>query len=149
MNDLAGPLRVYVAEDSPVMVRMLASSIEAAGARLVGYSDSAQRAVNEIFVLKPDLILIDINLHRGNGFDVLRLLRHRGPGQSATKVVLTNHVSAEYRELSLRLGASQFYDKSFEMLKVLELIRTMAADHVAGALAPAGIDPDSHARHRP
>jgi DNA-binding NarL/FixJ family response regulator len=136
MSEFSAQLRVFVVEDSPVMVRMLASTIEAAGAELVGHSDSAQRAINEIFVLNPDLILIDISLNRGNGFDVLRLLRHRRLAQSATKVVLTNNASAEYRELSMRLGASQFYDKSFEMLKVLE----------TGKRSPVGTDSESHSR---
>jgi len=59
MSEFSAQLRVFVVEDSPVMVRMLASTIEAAGAELVGHSDSAQRAINEIFVLNPDLILMD------------------------------------------------------------------------------------------
>ena len=133
MSEYSEQLQVYVVEDSPLLVRMLESTIEAAGAELVGHSDSSQQAINEIFVLQPDLILIDISLNRGNGFDVLRLLRHRGVAHSARKVVLTNHANAEYRALSFRLGANQFYDKSFEMLKVLDLIKMMAAGHVPNA----------------
>ena len=72
--------------------------------------------------------------------------RHRGVGRSATKVVLTNHASAEYRELSFRLGANQFYDKSFEMLKVLELIRMMAASRAVYTPASADIDSTNHSR---
>ena len=146
MSELSKRLQVYVVEDSPVMLRMLASTIEAAGAELAGHSESAQRAVNDIFVLEPDLILIDISLNRGNGFDVLRLLRYRGVAQSARKVVLTNHVEAEYRALSFRLGAYQFYDKSFDMLKVLEMIRAMATDHLPSTRIPADSKPESHRR---
>jgi DNA-binding NarL/FixJ family response regulator len=108
MSEFSKQLQVYVVEDSALMVRMLASTIEAVGAELVGSSDSTQRAVNEIFVLQPDLILIDISLNRGNGFDVLRLLRHRNVAQSARKVVLTNHANADFRNLSFRLGANEF-----------------------------------------
>jgi DNA-binding NarL/FixJ family response regulator len=146
MSELSMRLQVYVVEDSPVMLRMLASTIEAAGAELAGHSGSAQQAINEIFVLKPGLILIDISLNRGNGFDVLRLLRYRRVAQSARKVVLTNHADAEYRALSFRLGADQFYDKSFEMLKVLEFIRAMATDHLPSTRIPAGSKPESHRR---
>lgn len=137
MNAFSKQLQVYVVEDSPLLVQMLASTIEFAGAQLAGHNDSAQQAINEISALQPDLILIDISLNRGNGFDVLRLLRHRGLAQSACKVVLTNHANAEYRALSFRLGANQFYDKSFEMLKVSDLIRMMAAGHVASTSATA------------
>lgn len=130
MSEFSKRLQVYVVDDSPLLVRMLATRVEAAGAELVGHSDSTQQAIDEIFALQPDLILIDISLNRGNGFDVLRLLRRRGVAQSARKVVLTNHANAEYRALSFRLGASQFYDKSVEMFKVLDLISMMAAGHV-------------------
>src|SRR5271154_3108397 len=143
MSEYSEQLQVYVVEDSPLLVRMLASAIEAAGAELVGHSDSSQQAINEIFVLQPDLILIDISLNRGNGFDVLRLLRHRGIAQLARKVVLTNHANAEYRALCFRLGANQFYDKSFEMLKVLDLIKMMAAGHVANVPASVGSGSES------
>src|SRR5271156_1588135 len=138
MSEFSKQLQVYLVEDSPLMQRMLASTIEAAGAELVGQSDSAQRAIDEIFVLQPDLILIDISLNRGNGFDVLRLLRHRGIAQLARKVVLTNHANAEYRALCFRLGANQFYDKSFEMLKVLDLIKMMAVGHVPSPRVTVG-----------
>lgn len=146
MSEFSKQLQVYVVEDSPIILRLLASSIEAAGAELVGHSESAQPAINEISVRHPDLILIDISLNRGSGFDVLRLLRQRSLAQSARKVVLTNHANAEYRNLSFRLGADQFYDKSFEMLKVLDLIKVMAAGHVASTPAPAASDPESHSQ---
>jgi DNA-binding NarL/FixJ family response regulator len=146
MSEFSPQLQVYVVEDSPLLVRMLASTIGAAGAELVGHSDSAQRAINEMYVLQPDLILIDISLNHGNGFDVLRLLRYRRVANSARKVVLTNHANAEYRALSFRLGADEFYDKSFEMLKVLDLIKTMAAGHMARAHPAAGSDSASHRR---
>lgn len=120
-------LQVYVVEDSATLVQRLTSAIEGAGAKVVGHSAGAQRAISEISVLQPDLILIDISLESGNGFDVLRELRDRGAAESARKVVLTNHSNAQYRELSFRLGASQFYDKSSEMGHVLALIETMAA----------------------
>ena len=146
MSEFSTRLHVYVVEDSPIMVRMLAATIEGAGAELVGHCDSAQRAINEIFVLQPDLILIDISLNHGNGFDVLRLLRNRRVAQAATKVVVTNHANAEYRDLSFRLGANQFFDKSFEMLKVLELIRVMAAGRALSAPPPAAADASTHSR---
>lgn len=144
MSEFSKRLQVYIVEDSPVLFRFLASNIETAGAELVGHSEGAQQAINEISRLDPDLILIDISLSFGNGFDVLRVLRDRGVAQSARKVVLTNHANAEYRKLCFRLGASQFCDKASELSTVLELIRAMAAGHAPGAGMPGG--GDTHSR---
>lgn len=146
MSEFSKQLQVYVVEDSPIMLHLLAVTIEAAGAELVGHSASAQRAISEISVLQPDLILVDISLDLGNGFDVLRVLQDQGVAQSARKVVLTNHANAEYRALCFRLGADQFCDKSSETWQVLALISAMAVGHGANPHAPADRDPENHRR---
>ena len=146
VSEFSKQLQVYIVEDSPIIRRLLASSIEGAGAELVGYSASAQQAIQDIATLEPDLIVIDISLDFGNGFDVLRLLRDRGLARAARKVVLTNHANAEYRNLCFRLGASQFCDKSSDMWQVLALIGTMAAGHRASPRGREGGGPESHSR---
>jgi DNA-binding NarL/FixJ family response regulator len=126
MNEFAKPLQVYVVEDSPIIRRLLEASIQAAGAELIGSGAGAQTAVADLSELQPDLILIDISLDSGNGFDVLRALQERDLLPGAIKIVLTNHGNDEYRNLSLRLGANHFFDKS-EISQVLALITVLAA----------------------
>jgi len=138
MNETPRPLQVYVVEDSPIVQRFLASAIAAAGAELDGCSDDAQAAIADVFALQPDLILIDISLAAGSGFDVLRALRDHSLVPEAVKVVLTNHASTEYENLSLELGADRFFDKSWETAQALALI---------GALAAEKRDPSAVARH--
>src|SRR6266481_2214864 len=101
MSEAPKPLQVYVVEDSPIMQRLLASAIETAGAELSGSSGDAQTAIGDLFALQPDLILIDISLASGSGFDVLKALQDHSLVPTAMKVVLTNHANAEYRDLSL------------------------------------------------
>jgi DNA-binding NarL/FixJ family response regulator len=140
MSEISKPLQVYVVEDSPIIRRLLASTIEAARAELIGSSAGAQTAIAELSVLQPDLILIDISLDSGNGFDVLKALQERSLVPSAIKVVLTNHANAEYQNLSLRLGADSFFDKSSETSQVLALISVLAAEKRNGRSRPR--DPD-------
>ena len=144
MSEFSKQFQVYVVEDSPIMLQLLTVSIKAAGAELVGHSASAQRAISEISVLQPDLILVDISLDFGNGFDVLRVLQDRGLAQSARKVVLTNHANDEYRARCFRLGADQFCDKASEIWQVLALINAMAVGHGTNPHPPAGHDPENH-----
>jgi DNA-binding NarL/FixJ family response regulator len=128
MNEIPKPLQVYIVEDSPIIRRLLASSVEAASAELIGYSTSAQKAIADLSVLQPDLILVDIRLDTGTGFDVLRALQERNLLRTTVKVVLTNHANAEYESLSRRLGANRFFDKSAETSQVLALINALAAE---------------------
>ena len=125
MDKSSTPLQIYVVEDSPILRRLLESSIEASGAELVGYSGSAQRAVADLSMLQADLIVIDISLESGNGFDVLRALQERRLLPKSIKIVLTNHANDEYRNRSFRLGANHFFDKS-ETSQVLALISALA-----------------------
>jgi two-component system KDP operon response regulator KdpE len=126
MDEHSKSLQVYVVEDSPIILRLLAATIEASGAELVGHSATAQRALVDLATLQPDLILVDISLSSGNGFDVLKTLQERGIVPSAMKVVLTNHANAEYEDLSYRLGADKFFDKASGTSKALALISTLA-----------------------
>ena len=79
MREIPKPLQVYIVEDSTIIRRLLTSTIEAAGAELVGHSGDAQSAIADLSVLRPDLILIDISLNSGTGFDVLKALQERNP----------------------------------------------------------------------
>jgi DNA-binding NarL/FixJ family response regulator len=78
-------------------------------------------------VLKPDLIVLDIRLKAGTGFDVLQALQERHLLPDAIKAVLTNHANADYEQLSFRLGADRFFDKSSETSHVLPLIGALVA----------------------
>jgi DNA-binding NarL/FixJ family response regulator len=131
MNEISKPLQVYIVEDSPIIQRLLASAITAAGAEQVGCSADAQTAISDLFALQPDLILIDIGLASGSGFDVLETLQeHRLV--PAVKVVLTNHADTEYKNLSRRLGADRFFDKSSETWQAVALIHGLAAERRSG-----------------
>jgi DNA-binding NarL/FixJ family response regulator len=119
-------LKVYVVEDSPIILRLLLSGIESGGAELVGSAANAAQAIREIQSLKPHLVTVDLVLASGSGFEVLAALQ--AGGRNTVAVVLTNHVTDEDRARSLRLGASHFFDKSTQCWQALELINRMAAE---------------------
>jgi len=127
MVEAPAALQVYMIEDSPIFSRLLAAAVESAGAELVGYSDNAEQAIADLSHVDADLILVDVTLDSGSGFDVLEALQRSGNARTATKVVLTNHTAAEYGSLSYALGATYFYEKEQDSWRVLELIGKMAA----------------------
>jgi DNA-binding NarL/FixJ family response regulator len=137
MNEPSKPLRVYVVEDSPLIRRSLASVIAEAGGELVGVSADAETAIKHMVVHHPDVILIDIRLASGNGFDVLRALKQQNIAPGARKVVITNYAHDEYKELAVQLGADKFFDKTHEMSEAIELIRMMVKQRRHGVTPPA------------
>ena len=147
MSKISKLLQVYVVEDSPIIRRLLASTIEAAGGELVGSSAGAESAIADLSTLQPDLILIDLRLNSGSGFDVLKALQERKLVSSAIKVVLTNHANAEYENLSLSLGANGFFDKSSETSQVLALISALAAERRRGGSRSRSPERDDRENH--
>jgi DNA-binding NarL/FixJ family response regulator len=81
------------------------------------------------------VVLIDISLRSGSGFDVLKVLKEQNLAPVAIKVVLTNH--PEYRDVCTLLGADEFFDKSMEMTQALAFISAMVVQgHHAGRMIP-------------
>jgi len=121
------PLQVYVVEDSKILQNLLVSAIQAAGAEVSGCSGDAPTAIADLLVLRPNLVVIDISLSSGSGFDVLRALRDHALLPEQIKIVLTNHATAEYQKISAQLGAHRFFDKSVETAGALAFISAQAA----------------------
>jgi two-component system, OmpR family, response regulator len=122
------PLRVYIVEDSLILSRLLTSAIEASGAEVTGCSGEAEAAIAGLFASQPDIVVIDISLKSGSGFDVLKVLQEHNLVPETIKVVLTNHATAEYQEICTLLGADRFFDK-METAKALAFISTFADEH--------------------
>ena len=127
MTEASSALHVYMIEDSPIFSRLLAAAVVSVGGELVGHSDNAEQAIADLSHVDADLILVDVTLESGNGFEVLEALQRSGKARTATKVVLTNHTAAEVGGLSYSLGATYFYEKEHDSWRVLELISKMAA----------------------
>ncbi|HUH94509.1 MAG TPA: response regulator [Casimicrobiaceae bacterium] len=125
---MSSALRVYIVEDSPIIQRLLGSAIEEAGGEVSGCSDDVQQAIADVFALQPDLIVIDIALPAGTGFDVLKSLHEHDLAAGVTKIVLTNHANEECEALARRLGADRFFDKSLESAQALAFIAAKAAE---------------------
>ena len=84
-------------------------------------------AIRDILALRPDVVLLDVNLAEGSGFDVLRGVCREAP--EVDFYMLSNFAADPYRELAERLGARDFFDKSTQFERVLELVAERAAAH--------------------
>ena len=121
-------MEIFLVEDSSLVRERLTDALDAVpGASVVGEADRADTAIREILAIKPDVVLLDINLADGSGFDVLRAVCRQAP--EIDFYMLSNFAADPYRELAERLGARGFFDKSREFERVRELIAERAAVH--------------------
>jgi DNA-binding NarL/FixJ family response regulator len=119
-------LRVYLVEDSPAILERLEAMLATVeGTRTVGRASRAAEAIEGILAQHPDMVVLDLKLAEGSGFDVLRAVRRAAPGIDV--YMLTNFASEPYRRLAERLGARDFFDKTTEFERVRETILSRAA----------------------
>ena len=117
---------IYLVEDSvPVRERLKAMLEAIPGTRVVGHAEGAREAVRGILATRPDLVLCDLNLKQGTGFEVLRALREQAPEIDC--YMLSNFATGPYRRLAAELGARDFFDKSSEFERVRDLVARRAA----------------------
>lgn len=96
------------------------------GIQLCGMAIAPDEAINAIKEQDPDIVILDIVLKGGNGFEVLKRLRSEGIGVQV--MVLTNYTFPHYRDICRGMGADYFFDKSLDMERALRTVRDMACE---------------------
>ncbi|WP_244813827.1 response regulator [Caballeronia sp. Lep1P3] len=128
------PLAVLLIEDSPLIRRSLTEAIDALGPwRVSAFADAPDDAIALLSTQRFDAVIVDLQLKRGSGIDVLAWLRHAdtsGVAETAFVVVLTNHALPAYRERCLQYGVRHFFDKSLEFDRVLDALCDYARERV-------------------
>ena len=119
--------RVLIADET-LMVRehLKAMLLELLGVIIVGEARDAGEVVEASRTLNPDVVILSFQLPGGPGLDTLRRVREMQP--LAKVIVLTNLSSLEYRNACLKAGADFFFDKSLEIEKVVETVKTLIQD---------------------
>jgi two-component system, NarL family, nitrate/nitrite response regulator NarL len=67
--------RVLIADDHPMIAAALDVLLRGTDYELVGRARSGSDALSQVQRLKPDVLLLDVNMPDGSGIDVLRQLR--------------------------------------------------------------------------
>jgi DNA-binding NarL/FixJ family response regulator len=115
------PLRVMLVDDHALVRSAVRQALAAPDIEVVGEAASAEEALLLAPELRPDVLLLDINLPGSDGLHVLRELRPRLPD---TKIVLLT-VSSERRDLldAVREGAAGFLTKDLNPDALLRAVR--------------------------
>lgn len=127
--------RVLLVEDEADLRTFIRRNLERRGvevteAATVGEALALARGV------RPDLLVLDINLPDGSGWDVLRELRTSGP-LPPTVVTSAGRVG---RERLLEFGIAAFLPKPFAIEELVELV-TMHANGVVSRRRPSPTSP--------
>lgn len=103
------PIRVLIADDHALVrggIRALVEKIKGVDVVVVGEAGSGKEAAKLVTELQPNLILLDLTMPEGSGFEVLAHVVKNFPDIGV--IVLTVHEAVEYAKRALREGAKGF-----------------------------------------
>ena len=121
------PLRVFLVEDNVDIVELLTTACEEIdNVLVVGWSASADDAIERIAFSEPDVVLIDNQLRSGSGIDVIRAIRLMGLFPAPLLLAMSNALTGTVREASLAAGADAYFDKTIDYGKLLTRIAALA-----------------------
>jgi DNA-binding NarL/FixJ family response regulator len=118
--------KVFLVEDSAPLLERIRELIGGVpNAQVVGDASTAKGAIAGILEAHPDIVLVDLNLAEGSGFDVLRALHARLP--EVEFYMLSSFSEVPYQQLAERLGATGYFNKFRDFERVRDLVAQRAA----------------------
>ncbi|WP_339137740.1 MAG: Hpt domain-containing protein [Candidatus Electrothrix sp. GW3-4] len=122
-----GPLHILVVDDS-ISVRKVVSNFITQQGWIPVAARNGIEAVEKVREEKPDVILLDVEMPRMNGFEVLQALQAQPEYRDIPVAMLTSRSADKYQEKARELGARGFMTKPFKADEVIRFIRKETAN---------------------
>jgi two-component system OmpR family response regulator len=115
--------RVLVVDDEATILDLLSGSLRFAGYEVVTAASGAG-ALRAAAASRPDLVLLDVMMPEGDGFEVVRRMRAAG-GPEIPVIFLTARNEVPDRLAGFETGADDYITKPFSLDEVLARIRAV------------------------
>lgn len=120
------PLRVMIVDDHEVVRRGIVTTVDASDTLTVaGEASTVEEATRRIPAVRPDVLVVDLQLPDGTGIDVMRTARRHFPAQ--VMLVLTSFDDDAALQESRAAGASGIMLKSSRSRDIVRAIERVAA----------------------
>jgi two-component system, OmpR family, phosphate regulon response regulator PhoB len=118
---------ILIVDDEPSILDLVRFTLEDADVRVVEASDGAEALLLARRV-KPDLVLLDVQMPRLNGLEVCRQLRLE-PALTRTPIVMLTAAGQEAdRARGREAGADEYLTKPFSPLALLALVEALVPE---------------------
>jgi two-component system, NarL family, nitrate/nitrite response regulator NarL len=104
-------MRLLIVDDSPPFLEAAQAVLENDGMSVVGVASTSDEALERIRDLRPDVVLVDIDLGDESGFDVARRLV-AAAGPELRVLIISSHDGDDFEDLVKASPALGFVSKS-------------------------------------
>ena len=118
--------KVLIADDSPLVLRMIEKTLESAGLHVVTARDGLE-AIEKAFSDDFGLVILDVMMPRMNGYQACRLLKSEPTTRPIPVVILTSKDQPADRFWGIETGADYYLTKDANTERILELVKNILA----------------------
>lgn len=116
--------KVLVADDEPANVEVVARMVKRLGCEVVTAADG-RAALDAVHRERPDLVLLDVNMPRLNGFDVCRSIKRDPLTRLLPVVLITGLTASADRIRGIDAGADNFLSKPYVTAELEARVRSL------------------------
>jgi diguanylate cyclase (GGDEF)-like protein len=116
------PNRVLVVDDSEFIHELVRARLREEGLQ-VEHELTGEAGIRHAIEVRPDLILLDIELPDVDGFEVCRRLKERGETRTIPVIFLTGQSDTKAKVRGLDLGAVDYVTKPFDEVELRARVR--------------------------
>ncbi|MEN8719956.1 MAG: Hpt domain-containing protein, partial [Oceanococcaceae bacterium] len=113
---------VMVIDDSITMRRVAERMLTRSGFRVALARDGAD-GVAQLQTVRPDAVLLDIEMPRMDGFEVASFIRHDARLESLPIIMITSRSGEKHRERASKLGVNDYLIKPYQENQLLSALR--------------------------
>ncbi|MFI8481881.1 Hpt domain-containing protein [Pseudomonas sp. NPDC078700] len=115
------PTLVMVVDDSVTVRKVTSRLLERNGMNVLTAKDGVD-AISLLQEHKPDIMLLDIEMPRMDGFEVATLVRHDSRLKDLPIIMITSRTGEKHRERALSIGVNEYLGKPYQESLLLESI---------------------------
>lgn len=129
-------LTVMIVDDSVTVRKVTSRLMERNGFKVVTAKDGLD-AMNQLQgkEVRPDIMLLDIEMPRMDGFEVLRSIRRDGDLKDLPIIMITSRTGEKHKQQAMELGVNRYLGKPFQEASLLETIEAVMAEVQSGSQA--------------
>ena len=131
-------VKIMITDDHSMIREGLKSLLELDGdIEVIAEAENGEECLQKLLTVKPDVLLLDINMPKMNGLEVLKSLKD---AKSKVKVlVLTVHNETEYLMKAVEIGINGYVLKDSESAELKKAIFTIydGENYIQPSLIPA------------
>jgi len=125
MSEGAVKRKVLLVDDEPSLVKIIGKVLELAGFE-VSTAIDGQQALDQLPVIRPDVMILDLMLPRVNGFDVLKRMKQDPQWRAIPVLIFTARGrGSEDETLCKDLGATAFFSKTEPAQTIVAYIKQL------------------------